>query len=58
MGDVLTSAVLDTGGGRSMIDVATCQALGLKWRKAKEAEFGTYSVPGHDYVPYYGMTAP
>ena len=41
-----------------MIDIATCQALGLKWRKAKEAEFGTYSVPGHDYVPYYGVTAP
>ena len=58
MGDSLTSCVLDSGGGRSMLDVKTCMALGIDYVKAKDSEFGIYRVPGHDFVPYYGVSEP
>ena len=41
-----------------MIDAQTCKDLKLEWKRAVGAEFGTYSTPGHDYIPYAGVTAP
>ena len=31
LGDVCMEACLDTGGGRSMMDLDTCRSLGIKW---------------------------
>ena len=46
IGGKVLETVLDTGTGRSMIDLGTVQKLGLPWCRAKGKEFGTYSVPG------------
>ena len=46
VGGSLVETVLDTGAGRSMIDLGTVTKLGLPWAKAQGHEFGTYSVPG------------
>ena len=56
VGPMLIEVCLDTGGGRSMMDIDTCKALGLKWVASKGEEFGTYSTPGSDYKPYEGVT--
>ena len=38
-----------------MMDRKTADKLGLRWTRAKGAEFGTYSCPGHDEVAYAGL---
>ena len=58
IGGALIEGVLDTGGGRSMMDVQTATDLGLNWMRAKGDEYGTYSVPGHGYKGYAGVTGP
>ena len=40
------------------MDVKTCIALGIDYVKARDSEFGTYRVPGHDFVPYFGVSEP
>ena len=58
LGGHFLEGVLDTGGGRSMLDRQTVESLGIPWTKARGAKFGSYCTPGEGFKPYLGVTAP
>ena len=55
IGTSITTAILDTGGARSMCDVETAAKLGIVWQSAKGNEFGSYQGVGGHPVPYAGV---
>ena len=42
----LISTLLDSGGEKTMIDVALCEAIGLRYQQARGSEFGIYLPAG------------
>ena len=42
----LIPALLDSGGEKTMIDVALCEAIGLRYQRARGSEFGKYLTAG------------
>jgi hypothetical protein len=53
--NILTTAILDTGGEKTMLDRGTAERLGLRYLRARGPEFGKYITPGNVVVPYYGL---
>lgn len=42
----LIPALLDSVGKKTMIDVALCEAIGLRYQQARSSEFGKYLTVG------------
>ena len=55
IGTAVTTAILDSGGARSMCDVETAARLGISWVPAKSCEYGCYQGVGGMPVPYQGV---
>ena len=44
--DTLTTAIVDTGACKTILDVEMAKTLGLKIRYSQNGDCGTYAVPG------------
>ena len=55
LNNVVTEAIMDTGGEKSMIDYVTAERLGLRYLKARGSEFKKYLSPGNVVTAYYGL---
>lgn len=51
----LTTAIFDSGGARSMVDVDTATKLGIDWVPAKNGEFGSCQGIGGEPLAYTGQ---
>ena len=54
IGDSVTTAIMDTGGARSMCDTETAAKLGIKWKVAEGGKYGTYIGVGGVATGYQG----
>ena len=49
--DHLVTALIDSGGEKSMMDVRLAEKLGFKYHRARGVEFGKFVTPGGNIAP-------